>query len=188
MLQHVALIWVYTVYPFAGFQTKMDYSCSIMLVFDTDSLGPVQMSKTQILSCLYDYPLWGHPRHTCHKLWTKICEIRTNFKGDLTKFCEIFLNIKASLRTSPNIVKSLYSSCKKLVKPTTVCDLCLFLHNICSKMVWKFCEIPIFYGNCLLDGPNSLRFYLTVWDMACMPRERSKSHRYGGSDCPISNF
>ena len=31
--------------------------------------------------------------HTCHKLWTKICEIRQNFKGDLTKFCEIFLNI-----------------------------------------------------------------------------------------------
>ena len=28
--------------------------------------------------------------HTCHKLWTKICEIRQNFKGDLTKFCEIF--------------------------------------------------------------------------------------------------
>ena len=31
--------------------------------------------------------------HTCHKLWTKICEIRQNFKGDLTKFCEVFLNI-----------------------------------------------------------------------------------------------
>ena len=29
--------------------------------------------------------------HTCHKLWTKTCEIR--HKGDLTKFCEIFLNI-----------------------------------------------------------------------------------------------
>ena len=35
--------------------------------------------------------------HTCHKLWTKICEIRQNFKGDLTKFCEIFLNITLEL-------------------------------------------------------------------------------------------
>ena len=24
------------------------------------------------------------------------------------------------------------------------------------------------YGNCFLDGPNSVRFYLTVGDMACM--------------------
>ena len=23
-------------------------------------------------------------------------------------------------------------------------------------MVWKFCEILIFYGNCLPDGPNSV--------------------------------
>ena len=35
-------------------------------------------------------------------------------------------------------------------------------------MVWKFCDIWFFYGNCLPDGPNSMRFYLTVWDMACM--------------------
>ena len=35
--------------------------------------------------------------HTCHKLWTKICEIRQKFKGDLTKFCEIFLNITLEL-------------------------------------------------------------------------------------------
>ena len=30
--------------------------------------------------------------NTCHKLWTKICEIRQNFKGDSTEFCEISLN------------------------------------------------------------------------------------------------
>ena len=29
--------------------------------------------------------------HTCHKLWTKICEIKQTFKGDSTKFCESFL-------------------------------------------------------------------------------------------------
>ena len=27
------------------------------------------------------------------QLWTKICEIRQNFKDDLRRFCEIFLNI-----------------------------------------------------------------------------------------------
>ena len=31
------------------------------------------------------------------KLWTIFCEIRQNFKGDLTKFCEIFLNITLEL-------------------------------------------------------------------------------------------
>ena len=46
--------------------------------------------------------------------------------------------------------------------------LCLFLYKVCCKLVWKFCEIWILYGNCLRDGPNSVRFYLTVWDMACM--------------------
>ena len=35
--------------------------------------------------------------HTYHKLWTKICEIRQNFQGDLIKFCEIFLNITLEL-------------------------------------------------------------------------------------------
>ena len=35
--------------------------------------------------------------HTCHKLWTKICEIRQNFKGDLTKICKIFVNITLEL-------------------------------------------------------------------------------------------
>ena len=35
-------------------------------------------------------------------------------------------------------------------------------------MVWKFCEIWRSYGNWLSEGPNSERFYLAVWGMACM--------------------
>ena len=35
-------------------------------------------------------------------------------------------------------------------------------------MVWKFCEIWKSYGNRLSEGPNSVRFYLTVRGMACM--------------------
>ena len=50
--------------------------------------------------------------------------------------------------SSPTIVESWFFLCKKLVKTTTVCDICLFLHKICCKMVQKFCEIWIFYGNC----------------------------------------
>ena len=37
-------------------------------------------------------------------------------------------------------------------------------------MVWKFCEIWKSYGNRLWEEPNSVRFYLTVWGMACMDR------------------
>ena len=71
--------------------------------------------------------------HTCRKLWTKICEIRQNLKGDLTKFCEIFLSI--TLELPQYSLKSFFFSCKKLLKTTIVCDLCLFLHKISCKMV-----------------------------------------------------
>ena len=109
--------------------------------------------------------LWTRMLHTYHKLWTEICEIRQNFKWDLIKFCEIF--IKITLELSKSSQKPVFV-CKKLVINTIKCGLCLFLHKMCCKMVWKFCEIWKSYGNWLLDGPNSVRFYLTVWDMACM--------------------
>ena len=35
--------------------------------------------------------------HTCHTLWTEICEINQTFKGDLIKFCEIFTKITLEL-------------------------------------------------------------------------------------------
>ena len=76
--------------------------------------------------------------HTCHKLWTEICEIRKKFKGDLIKFCEIFTKI--TLELPQNSQKPLFW-CKKLVINTTKCDLCLFLHKMYCKMAWKFCEI-----------------------------------------------
>ena len=38
-------------------------------------------------------------------------------------------------------------------------------------MVWKFCEIQKSNGNQLSEGPNSVRFYLTVWGMACIPMQ-----------------
>ena len=60
--------------------------------------------------------------HTCHKLWTKICEIWQKFKGDLTKCCEIFLYITLEL-PQYSLVFFLFLSFKKLVKTTAVRDL-----------------------------------------------------------------
>ena len=45
-------------------------------------------------------------------------------------------------------------------------------------MVWKFCEIWIFYGNCFSDKSNSVRFCLTVWDMACMKMGHSLGNQW----------
>ena len=84
--------------------------------------------------------------------------MRQIFKWDLIKFCEIVT--KVTLKLPQNS--------QKFVINITKCDVCLFLHKICWKMVWKFCEIWKSYGNWLPDGPNSVRFYLTVWDTACM--------------------
>ena len=48
------------------------------------------------------------------------------------KFCEIFT--ESSLELPQNSQKPLFK-CKKIVINTTVCDLCLFLHKMCCKMV-----------------------------------------------------
>ena len=55
----------------------------------------------------------------------------------MTKFSD-FLNI--TLELLKYSLKSFVSS-EKLVKTTTICDLCFFLHKIFCKMVRKFCEI-----------------------------------------------
>ena len=62
----------------------------------------------------------------------------------------------------------------KRVINTTKCDVCLFLHKMCCKMVWKFCEIWKFLWEltsrwakfCEILS-HSVRFYLTMRDMAC---------------------
>ena len=117
---------------------------------------PRNTSTTTSYSTLY---------HTCHKLCTKISEIRQNFKGDLTKFCEIFLNI--TLELPQYSLKSSFFHVRSLWKPW----LCVIYVYFFIKSVIKWSEnseIRIFYGNCLPDGPHSVRFYLTVWDTACM--------------------
>ena len=96
--------------------------------------------------------------HACHKLWTEICEIRQNFKWDLIKFCEIFTKITLKLLQSSQ--KPLFE-CMKLIINTTKFDVCLFLHKMCCKLVWKFCEIWKSYGNWLPDEPNSVKFYMS---------------------------
>ena len=68
-----------------------------------------------------------HLMHTCHKLWTIICEIRQLFKGDLITFCEIFTKI--TLEFPQNSQKPLFE-CMKLEMNTIKCDICLFLHKV----------------------------------------------------------
>ena len=86
-----------------------------------------------------------------------------NFYGRFDKFCEIFTKI--TLELPQNSQKPLFN-CKKLVINTTKCDLCLFLHKMCDKMVWKFCKIwKIFWE---LAFRWAKFFYLTMWNMACM--------------------
>ena len=48
------------------------------------------------------------------------------------KFCEIFTKVTSEL--SQNSQKQLFKY-KKLVINSTKCDLCLFLHKMCGKMV-----------------------------------------------------
>ena len=55
--------------------------------------------------------------HTCHKLWTEICEIRHLLKEDLIKFCEFFTKITLEL---PQNSQKPYFKCKKLVRTQKV--------------------------------------------------------------------
>ena len=52
--------------------------------------------------------------HTCHKLWTEICEVWPIFKGDLIKFCEILT--KMTFKLNKNSQKPLFK-CQNSQKP-----------------------------------------------------------------------
>ena len=68
--------------------------------------------------------------HTCSKLWTKICKIRQNFKGDLTKFCEIFF----------------FFSCKGLRKPQQCVIYVYFFINSVVKWSENSVRFEFFMG------------------------------------------
>ena len=96
----------------------------------------------------------GYYSHTCHKLWTKICEIRQKFMGDLTKFCEIFLNITLELpqynlksffmwesgENPQQCVINIYFFIKSFLKWTENSVRFVFLWEMPSRWA-KFCEI-----------------------------------------------
>ena len=76
-------------------QNKKTFLWILSLIWSNDAAchsSSSFMTHQQVIKWRY-----GKKLHTCHKLWTKICEIRQNFKGDLTKFCEIFSNITFEL-------------------------------------------------------------------------------------------
>ena len=69
--------------------------------------------------------------------------------------------LQKSLGLPQNSQKPLLK-CKKLVINIRKSDLCLFLHKLSCKMVEKSMRFEKSYGNWLPDGPNSVRFYLSV--------------------------
>ena len=86
--------------------------------------------------------------------------------GDLTKFCEIFFNI--TLELPQYTLKSFFSCIQKLVKARTVLIYGYFFKKYFVNWSENSVRFELFYRNCLPDVPNSVRFYLTVLDMACM--------------------
>ena len=59
-----------------------------------------------VTAVLVNFASGGKGKHTCHKLWTEICEVLPIFKGDLIKFCEILTKI--SLKVYQNNQKPLF--------------------------------------------------------------------------------
>ena len=87
--------------------------------------------------------------HTCHKLWTKICEIGQFFEGDLIKFCEIFTKI--ILELPQNSQKPVFK-CKKLVINTTKCDLQYFFKKCAIRWSENFVRFANLMGICFQMG------------------------------------
>ena len=79
------------------------------------------------IEIVFEFDIFFCFDHTCHKLWTEICEIRQIFRGDLIKFCNGFTKITFELPL--NSQKPLFI-CKKLLINTTKCDLCSLLHKM----------------------------------------------------------
>ena len=95
-------------------------SCCGSFVLDRKAIMQNQLSmalwqwKRMVSKCVFLSVLkFEIISHTCHKLWTEICEIRQIFRWDLIKFCEIFTKITLMLPQSSQ--KPLFI-CKKLVK------------------------------------------------------------------------
>ena len=85
-------------------------------------------------------------------LWTEICEIRQIFKGDLIKFSESFTKITWS---SPKIVKSLFFKTQSVI-------YIYFLIKCVVRWSENSVRFEKSYWNWPPNGPNSVRFYLTV--------------------------
>ena len=96
------------------------------------------------LSQTHSFPLL----HTCHKLWTEICEIRQIFKGDLIKFCEIKIILKLYQNSQNPLFK-----CKRLVIDTKSVIYVYFFINSAVRWSENSVRFEKSYGNWLPDGP-----------------------------------
>ena len=77
----------------------------------------------------------------------------------MIKFCEIFTKITFEL---PNNSQKPLFKCKKHGINKLKSDLCLFFHQMCCKMVWKFMRVGKSYGNWLPGEKNSVRL-CEIW-------------------------
>ena len=111
--------------------------------------------------------------HTCHKLWTKICEIRQNVKGDLTKFCEIFLKITLDLPQYS--LKSLFFMQEDCEKHNSVRFVYFFIKSV---LKWSensvrfvfFMGIAFQMGQILWDFISHVRYGMYMHPMKILLR------------------
>ena len=116
--------------------------CRLIWIFVGHTCPNVHLSSfTRGLHCLLRSVC--PTTHTCLKLWTKICETRQNFKGDLTKFCETFLNITLEL---PKYSLNSFCLCKKLVKPQQCVSYVYFFIKSVVKWSEKSVRFELFMG------------------------------------------
>ena len=140
------------------------------------------IKQTFYYSSLSSDAVHWNTAHTCHKLWTEICEVRQNFKWDLIKFCETFTKI--AFKLTKGILKPLVSFNRLLIN-TIKCNLCLLVHKICLKfyleILWDMkilLGIGFYMGRILWDFVSQceiwhvwLHLILVLWDFDAVKKE-----------------
>ena len=81
------------VYKFRKIIDKIDFPYHFKKIIVRYKKIGYNINVMRQTACLVVNPI----KHTCHKLWAEICEIRQNFKWDLIKFCETFTKIAIML-------------------------------------------------------------------------------------------
>ena len=90
-------------------------------------------------------------KHTCHKLWTEICEMRQIFKGDLIKFCEIFTGIMKILWDLKNLTGTGFQMGQILWDFISHCEIFTMWDMAC---MWKI--LTFWFNGTIHNAPQIL--------------------------------